>query len=186
MNSNPVTYQNIKAYFYLFFATLFWAGNFTIGKFASIENIPPYTLSFLRWLLVWLILFPFTFREIIKLKGKIYKNSRLFFILGFSSVGVFSAFTYNALVHTQVINASLFNTAIPAMIILVCFLLKIEKTNIFQLSGLLISVIGILVIITRLDVNILLTLNFNKGDIYMLFAITAWGIYSAFLKKKKF
>jgi drug/metabolite transporter (DMT)-like permease len=66
MNSNPVTYQNIKAYFYLFFANLFWAGNFTIGKFASIENIPPYTLSFLRWLLVWLILFPFTFKEIRK------------------------------------------------------------------------------------------------------------------------
>ena len=186
MNSNSIDYQNLKAYLYLFFATLFWAGNFTIGKFASIENVQPYTLSFLRWILVWLILFPFTFREIIKLKGKIYKSSRLFFILGFSSVGVFSAFTYNALVHTQVINASLFNTAIPAMIILVCFLLKIDKTNIFQLSGLLISVIGILVIITRLDVNILLTLNFNKGDIYMLFAITAWGIYSAFLKKKKF
>ena len=65
-------------------------------------------------------------------------------------------------------------------------MLKIEKTNIFQLSGLLISVIGILVIITRLDLNILLTLNFNKGDIYMLIAITAWGIYSAFLKKRNF
>ena len=186
MNSNSIGYQNLKAYFYLFFATLFWAGNFTIGKFASIENVPPYTLSFLRWIVVWLILFPFTFREIIKLKSEIHKNSKLFFILGFSSVGVFSAFTYNALVHTQVINASLFNTAIPAMIILVCFLFKIEKTNVFQLSGLLISVIGILVIITKLDVNILLTLNFNKGDIYMLIAITAWGIYSAFLKKRNF
>ena len=186
MNSNSIGYQNLKAYCYLFFATLFWAGNFTIGKFASIENVPPYTLSFLRWILVWLILFPFTFREIVKLKSEISKNMKLFFILGFSSVGVFSAFTYNALAHTQVINASLFNTAIPAMIILVCFLLKIEKTNIFQLSGLLISVIGILVIITKLDVNILLTLNFNKGDIYMLIAITAWGIYSAFLKKRNF
>ena len=61
MNSNPIGHQNLKAYFYLLFATLFWAGNFTIGKFASIESIPPYTLSFLRWLLVWLILFPFTF-----------------------------------------------------------------------------------------------------------------------------
>ena len=68
--------------------------------------------------------------EIIKLKSEISKNLTLFFILGFSSVGVFSAFTYNALAHTQVINASLFNTAIPAMIILVCFMLKIEKTNI--------------------------------------------------------
>ena len=178
--------KNSKAYLMLVLATLFWAGNFTIGKFASIENIPPYSLSFLRWLLVWLILFPFTYKEIVKLKSEISKNLTLFFILGFSSVGVFSAFTYNALVHTQVINASLFNTAIPAMIILVCFMLKIEKTNIFQISGLLISVTGILVIITKLDLNILLTLNFNKGDIYMLIAITAWGIYSAFLKKRNF
>jgi drug/metabolite transporter (DMT)-like permease len=46
MNSNLIDHQNLKAYSYLFFATLFWAGNFTIGKFASIENIPPYTLSF--------------------------------------------------------------------------------------------------------------------------------------------
>ena len=45
-------------------ATLFWAGNFNIGKFASIENISPFTLAFLRWLLVWIILIPFTFREI--------------------------------------------------------------------------------------------------------------------------
>jgi drug/metabolite transporter (DMT)-like permease len=178
--------KNSKAYLMLVLATLFWAGNFTIGKFASIENVPPYSLSFLRWLLVWVILFPFTYKEIINLKSEISKNLTLFFILGFSSVGVFSAFTYNALAHTQVINASLFNTAIPAMIILVCFILKIEKTNIFQISGLLISVIGILVIITRLDLNILLTLSFNKGDIYMLIAITAWGIYSAFLKKRNF
>ena len=167
-------------------ATLFWAGNFAVGKFAFIENVPPYSLAFFRWLLVWCILLPFTFKEIFKLKEEISKNLSLFFILGFSSVGVFSAFTYNALVHTQVINASLFNTAIPAMIILVCFLLKIEKTNIFQISGLFISIIGILAIITRLDLNILLTLSFNEGDIYMLLAITAWGIYSAFLKKRNF
>ena len=170
----------------LVLATLFWAGNFTIGKVAYFENIPPYSLSFFRWLLVWIILLPFTYKEILKLKKEIIKNYKLFVILGFTSVGLFSAFTYNALNHTQVINASLFNTAIPAMIILVCYLLKIEKTNIFQLSGLFISILGILVIITKLDLNILLTLNFNQGDIYMVLAITAWGIYSAFLKKRTF
>ena len=170
----------------LVLATLFWAGNFTIGKVAYFENIPPYSLSFFRWLLVWIILLPFTYKEILKLKKEIIKNYKLFVILGFTSVGLFSAFTYNALNHTQVINASLFNTAIPAMIILVCYLLKIEKTNIFQLSGLFISILGILVIITKLNLNILLTLNFNQGDIYMVLAITAWGIYSAFLKKRTF
>ena len=170
----------------LILATLFWAGNFTVGKFAYTENIPPYSLAFLRWALVWVILIPFTFREILKKKNEIKDNLSLFFILGLTSVGIFSSFTYNALNHTQVINASLFNTAIPVSIILVCFLLKIEKTNIFQISGLIVSVLGILAIITRLDLNILLTLSFNKGDIYMLVAIISWGIYSALLKRKTF
>jgi drug/metabolite transporter (DMT)-like permease len=177
--------DNTKAYIMLILANLFWAGNFTVGKFAYLENVPPYSLAFFRWILVWIILIPFTYKEIYKIKKEVKENLSLFFILGFTSVGVFSAFTYNALNHTQVINASLFNTAIPVTIILVCFLLKIEKTNIFQISGLIVSVIGILVIITRLDLNILLTLNFNKGDIYMLIAIISWGIYSAFLKKRK-
>ena len=167
-------------------ATLFWAGNFTIGKFAYLENIPPNTLAFLRWCLVWIILFPFTYREIFKLKNKIRKNLSVFSILGFTSVCIFTSFTYNALNYTQVINASLFNTAIPVTIILVCFLLKIEKTNIFQLCGLFISVLGILAIITRLDLGILLSLNFNKGDLFMLGAIIAWGIYSAYLRKINF
>ena len=178
--------KNTKAYIMLILATLFWAGNFTIGKFAYTENVPPYSLAFLRWILVWIILTPFTYKEILKIKKEVKNNLSLFFILGFTSVGIFSAFTYNALNYTQVINASLFNTAIPVSIILVCFLLKIEKTNIFQISGLIVSVLGILAIITRLDLNILLTLNFNKGDIYMVIAIISWGIYSAFLKKKTF
>ena len=178
--------KNTKAYTMLILATLFWAGNFTIGKFAYTENVPPYSLAFFRWILVWIILLPFTYKEILKIKTEVKNNLSLFFILGFTSVGIFSAFTYNALNYTQVINASLFNTAIPVSIILVCFLLKIEKTNIFQISGLIVSVLGILAIITRLDLNILLTLNFNKGDIYMLIAIISWGIYSAFLKKKTF
>ena len=42
---------------------------------------------------------------------------------------------------------------------------NIEKTNIYQLSGLLISVLGILAIITKLDLNILLALNFNIANI---------------------
>ena len=167
-------------------ATLFWAGNFTIAKFAYLENIPPNTLAFLRWCLVWIILFPFTYKEALKLKNNIKQNLSLFYILGFTSVCIFTSFTYNALNYTQVINASLFNTAIPVTIILVCFLLKIEKTNIFQISGLLISVLGILAIITRLDLNILLSLNFNKGDLFMIGAIIAWGIYSAYLRKQTF
>ena len=178
--------QNSKAYIMLVCATLFWAGNFMIGKLAFLTNIPPMSLVFLRWSLVWIILVPFTFKEIIKYKSIIFNNLPLLFFLSLTSVGLFNSFTYLALVHTQVINASLFNTAIPAMIILLCFLLKIEKTNKFQIIGLILAVLGILSIITKLDFDILLSLDFNKGDLIMIGGVITWGLYSAFLKKKKF
>jgi drug/metabolite transporter (DMT)-like permease len=178
--------QNIKAYLMLICATLFWAGNFIVGKFAFIENIPPMSLVFIRWSLVWIILLPFTYKEVLKNKDIILNNLPLLFFLALTSVGLFNSFTYLALVHTQVINASLFNTAIPAMIIFLCFLLKIEKTNQFQIFGLIISVFGILSIITKLDLNILLSLNYNKGDLIMVGGVITWGLYSSFLKRKKF
>ena len=167
-------------------ATLFWAGNFMIGKLAYVENIPPMSLVFFRWSLVWIVLLPFTYKEVLKNKDIILNNLPLLFFLALTSVGLFNSFTYLALVHTQVINASLFNTAIPAMIIFLCFLLKIEKTNKFQIYGLIISVLGILSIITKLDLDILLSLNFNKGDLIMIGGVITWGLYSSFLKKKKF
>ncbi len=170
----------------LVLATLFWAGNFIVGKAAFVENIPPMSLVFFRWSLVWLILLPFTYKEIFKNKDVILKNLPLLFFLALTSVGLFNSFTYLALVYTQVINASLFNTAIPAMIILLCFIFKIEKTNKFQIMGLVLSVVGILSIITKLNLNILLSLNFNKGDIIMMGGVITWGLYSSFLKKKKF
>ena len=178
--------QNTKAYIMLVCATLFWAGNFMIGKLAFLTNIPPMSLVFYRWLLVWLILLPFTLKEILKYKNVILGNLPLLFFLALTSVGLFNSFTYLSLVHTQVINASLFNTAIPAIIILLCFIFKIEKTNKFQIFGLILAVFGILSIITKLDLNVLLSLNFNKGDLIMIGGVITWGLYSAFLKKKKF
>ena len=170
----------------LILATLFWAGNFIVGKVAFVENIPPMSLVFFRWSLVWLILLPFTYKDILRFKRIIFKNLPLLFFLALMSVGLFNSFTYLALVYTQVINASLFNTAIPAMIILLCFIFKIENTNRFQIMGLILSVIGILSIITKLDLYILLSLDFNKGDIIMIGGVISWGLYSSFLKKKKF
>ena len=45
---------------------------------------------------------------------------------------------------------------------------------------------GILAIITRLKLDILLSLSFNKGDLIMIGGVITWGVYSTLLKKKKF
>jgi len=180
-----VTNKNNSAYFFLFLATLFWAGNFIVGKFASYYAIPPFSLNFYRWFFAWLILAPFTIQEIIKKKDYIIKNYKYYLILGITSVTIFNSIVYYSLNFTQVISGVLMISTIPVMIIFISSILKIEKTNIFQILGVVCSFIGVILIITKANFEILINLDFNKGDITMVLAMLSWATYSALLKKKK-
>ncbi len=177
--------KNNLAYLLLFLTTLFWSGNFIVGKAASIYEIPPFSLNFYRWLFAWLILFPFTYKEIIKKKDYIMNNVGFFIILGITSITIFNSIVYYSLNFTQVISGVLMISTIPVMIIFISSLLKIEKTNVFQIIGVILSLTGVVFIITKADIEILKTLNFNKGDITMVVAMFSWATYSALLKKKK-
>ncbi len=178
--------KNYLAYTLLVFATLCWSGNFIIGKFAYLFEVPPLTLNFLRWISVWLILIPFTFREILNNLQYIRKNWLIISFMGIITISTFNSVVYFALTYTQVINAVLVLAAIPAVTIVISALMKVDKTNIFQLVGLFLSVIGIGAIISNADINKIVTLSFNKGDLWMLVCVFSWSIYSTLLKKHNF
>ena len=76
--------------------------------------------------------------------------------------------------------------ASPAGTIVLSSLMKIEKTNIFQISGLLLSIIGIGSIISNGEMQKIISLSFNKGDLWMLVCVVTWSLYSTLLKKHKF
>ena len=76
--------------------------------------------------------------------------------------------------------------AIPPMIIIFSSVMQIEKTNLFQLSGLFLSIIGVGTIISNADIQKIISLSFNKGDIWMLVCVLSWSLYSTLLKKNKF
>ena len=174
------------AYIFLILATLFWSGNFIVGKAASLFEIPPFTLNFYRWIFAWLILAPFTLKEIFKKKNYIIKNIKLILILGVTSITVFNSIVYYALNFTQVISGVLMISTIPVMIIFFCWVFKIEKTNFYQILGVFFSLMGVVVIVTNANISKLLNLNFNKGDLWMVVAMFSWAMYSALLRKKKF
>ena len=178
--------KNNIAYIFLFLTVFFWAGNFIVGKFASQYEIPPFSLNFYRWLFAWMILAPFTVPEIIKKKEYIKNNFKLFLILGITSITIFNSIVYYSLNFTQVINGVLMISTIPVMIMFFSSFLKIEKTNIFQILGVIFSLTGVLLIITKANLSILLNLDFNKGDLTMVLAMLSWALYSALLKKKRF
>jgi drug/metabolite transporter (DMT)-like permease len=174
------------AYIFLIFATLFWSGNFIVGKAASLFAIPPFTLNFYRWTFAWLILAPFTLKEIFQKKEYILKNLKLILILGITSITIFNSIVYYSLNFTQVINGVLMISTIPVMIIFFSWIFKIEKTNFYQILGVIFSLLGVMVIVTKADLDKLLNLNFNKGDLWMVVAMLSWAMYSALLRKKKF
>ena len=177
--------KNTTAYIFLLLATLFWSGNFIVGKAASLFEIPPFTLNFYRWLFAWLILAPFTLQEIFEKKKYILENIKLIIILGITSITFFNSIVYYSLNFTNVISGVLMISTIPVMIIFFSWIFKIEKTNVYQISGVIFSLLGVVVIITKAKLSLLLNLNFNKGDIWMVVAMFSWAIYSALLKKKK-
>ena len=174
------------AYVLLLLAVLFWSGNFIIGKFATLFNIPPLTLNVFRWISVWLILMPFTYKEIYNNLPYIKKNWLVISFMGVITISTFNSVVYFALNYTQVINAVLMLAAIPAATIVLSSLMKIEKTNIFQILGLILSIIGIGSIISNGDIQKIISLNFNKGDLWMLVCVITWSLYSTLLKKHKF
>jgi drug/metabolite transporter (DMT)-like permease len=95
------------AYVFLLLATFFWSGNFIVGKFATLFEIPPLTLNFYRWFAVWLILIPFTYKEICNNVPSIKKNWLLISFMGVITISTFNSVVYLALNYTQVINAVL-------------------------------------------------------------------------------
>ena len=178
--------NNKLAYFLLILTTLFWSGNFIVGKSASLYEIPPFSLNFFRWLFAGLILLPFTFKEIINKKNYIFQNIGFFTILGITSITIFNSIVYYSLYYTQVISGVLMISTIPVWIIFISSILKIEKTNIFQIAGVFLSLTGVIFIITKADIDLIKNLDFNKGDLTMVIAMFAWALYSALLKKTKY
>jgi drug/metabolite transporter (DMT)-like permease len=178
--------NNKLAYFILILTTIFWSGNFIVGKAASMFQIPPFSLNFYRWFFAGLILLPFTYKEIIKNKKYILDNLGFFIILGITSITIFNSIVYYSLYYTQVISGILMISTIPVWIIFISSILNIEKTNIFQILGVILSLIGVIFIITKADLDLIKNLDFNKGDLSMVVAMFSWAIYSALLKSKKY
>ncbi len=178
--------KNNLAYLLLLLTTFFWSGNFIVGKAASIYEIPPFSLNFYRWFFAGLILLPFTYKEIIKNRKYIFDNIGFFIILGITSITIFNSIVYYSLYYTQVISGVLMISTIPVWIIFISSILKIEKTNIFQIIGVILSLAGVFFIVTKADIGLVKNLDFNKGDLTMIIAMFSWALYSSLLKKKKY
>ncbi len=174
--------SNVLSYLLLVIAPLTWAGNFVVGRFIH-DQIPPVSLNLWRWLVALVILLPFTLPALLAQRHLILRHWRLLVILGASGIALFHSFVYQALHFTEAINAALFLSTTPVIIVALSWLLFRDPITSRQALGVGVSLCGAVVIIMRGDLGLLLHLQFNKGDLWMLAAVPNWALYSVLLKR---
>ncbi|MEJ2328679.1 MAG: DMT family transporter [Gammaproteobacteria bacterium] len=174
--------DRVSPYLLLVMTTLFWGGNFNVGR-AVIGEVPPLGLSFWRWMVAWMIIFPIAYRPMWKRRHLLIENWFLLLLLAVTGVTLFNSLVYLGLQTTTAINASLMQSINPVLIILLSILLLGHRPQVMQLLGVLVSLAGAIVILTRGDPAILKGLEFASGDLLVLLAVFLWGLYTVLLKK---
>lgn len=169
-------------YILLVLTTLFWSGNFVVSRGMHAE-IPPFTLSFWRWMVALLILSLFGLKHLLRQRHLVRQHIRFICIQGFLGVTAFNSLIYLAVQSTTAINAVLVNSCIPVLIAVCSWFMYREVMTLRQCLGVCVSLLGVLFIIFRADVSFLLALDFNRGDVLVIFAAAFWATYSANLKK---
>jgi drug/metabolite transporter (DMT)-like permease len=162
---------------------LFWAGNWVIGR-ALREAMEPFTLNFTRWALATLILAPFALPALRAQWPVIRRHLGILLLLAAAGVALFHAMVYLGLRTTTTVNAILLNSSLPLFILACSWILERERATARQVGGMLLSLAGILVILSRGEPASLLALEVHAGDAWILAAMPVWGLYSVLLKRR--
>jgi len=177
--------MRIKAspYFLLVMTTLFWAGNFVLGRAVN-ASIPPVGLAFWRWAIALAVLLPFALPHLRSQWPLVRGNWRALTLFGILGVTCFNTFVYIGLHSTTAINALLVNSVIPVLIVVLSRVLAHTPVTRPQAAGVALSLAGVVTIICRADTGILLSLQINRGDLWVMLAVVCWAFYTFLLRRR--
>ena len=172
-----------SAYLLLCLAVLFWAGNSVVGRAVS-GLAPPMALSFWRWTVAILAILPLAWPHLRRDWLEIRRSWKLLLVLGLTGAAAFSSLLYWGLQYTTALNSVLLQAAIPPLVLLVSFLAYGERASLGQLGGVVISLAGVLVIITKGELGSLGRLGLNIGDAAILCGIVLYAFYPPLLRRR--
>ena len=173
-----------RPYLLLSLATLFWATNIVLGRFV-VGTIPPIMLAQIRWGGAAIILLPFVYRHLRQDWQAIRASLAIMIVLSLTGVTLFNALAYYALNYTQAIDGLLIQSAAPLLIGLLSFVIFRDSLTAGQVAGIVMSLFGVAIIISRGDVAVFRELRFNQGDLWYLLAIVLYSTYAALLRLRR-
>lgn len=173
-----------RAWWLLVLCNLFWAGNYVFGK-VVVSEMTPLWLTFSRWVLALVVLIPLA----IVLEKPDWKQAAKAWLplslMGLLGVIGFNVLLYSSLEHTSATNAALVTALNPVVIVLFSVFFLREKVSRIQASGFVLSLLGVLVILTQGNVLRVFQTQYNQGDLLVLCCVLVWTLYSIIGKRVK-
>lgn len=160
---------------------LLWAGNAVAGKLA-VGSAPPVALNFARWLLAFVVLWPLGRRALAD-RAALWQRRHYLSALGLLGMGSYNALQYLALHSSSPLNVTLIAASSPVWMLAIGALRHGVRPRRQDVLGALLSLLGVVWVITRGDLHRLRELHVAVGDLLMLLAIVTWALYSWLLAR---
>jgi drug/metabolite transporter (DMT)-like permease len=170
-------------YLLLSLTMLFWAGNTIAGRGIR-DDVPPLALAWLRWTIAALITLPFAWPHLKRDRAVIIAHWPMLTLLGSIGAGTFVSMYYVGLATTPAINAMVINSAAPILIPFASYFFYRERPSSMQAAGVAVSLLGVLIVLAKGNLLLLLSLDLNQGDLWVLTAVATWAVYTALLRKQ--
>jgi len=164
-------------YLKLLLTAIFWGGTFVAGRSLA-QNVGPFSAAFFRFAVASVFLVFLTW----KIEGKlpITKGSQIFSILLLGLTGVFcyNLFFFKGLKLIEAGRAAIIIANNPILIALFSAVFFKEKLNAVKIAGIVISVSGAMVAISRGNLAELLEGNLGWGEFYIFLCVASWVVFS--------
>lgn len=174
----PARFRHFQhPYLLLTLTTLFWSGNMVLGR-AIRDDVPPLSLAFWRWAIALALVLPLALPHLRTQWPLLKRGWKEIVVLGLLGVGGYNTLAYIALQYTTATNATLLNSFIPVATIALSWAFLKKHLHGIEWIGVLLSLCGVVVIVSRADLGVLAALSLNIGDVWMLAAVLTWAIYT--------
>ena len=160
---------------------MLWAGNAVVGRLVH-ELISPIALNFIRWVLAFGVLLPLA-HGVLRKDSPLWPHWRRYALLGLLGIGLYNAFQYMALQTSTPINVTLVGSSMPVWMLAVGSVFFGVRVTRRQLLGALLSVCGVLLVLSRGEWAQLLAFRLVPGDLFMMLATISWAFYSWLLSR---
>jgi drug/metabolite transporter (DMT)-like permease len=170
-------------YLLLALASLFWSGNHILGR-AIAGHVPPIGISTVRWLIPALLLWPMARHHLKHDWPLIRTHWGIMLWLGITGGALFTALQYVGLQYTSALNVSVLNSLVPVLIVAAGAILFRDGIGARQIAGITTSSVGVLIIIARGQFETLRHLEFNWGDLIIVFNMIVFAIYATYLRQR--